>query len=342
MRCRKFACVPVAWAAGCVVVAVVGEAPPAAAQSRDGVRLEYVRPPGAERCPDEEAFRDLVAAERQGRDPFDPEGEGWLRIELRPEGRATSGVLRYRASRDAEPVERRFASARCNQVALRLVTAFITLEATRPPPPSPPPPPPPPLPPPATPPPPVPRSPPPAANAGQVASRGASATTSEVALLAGAYHAWNEVTDSDVAAALGAAWRRGVVSVEFEARGHRGFEREAMGVRVEGWMLAAAASACLHWRNLLACGVGVGGVTYRARADGEGSWSLAPSVSVGPRVGVEAPLAGWLSVRFWGEGLAVVVRPVPQGQDDGGAWQPLWEPSPWVLHAGASVLVRVR
>lgn len=55
------------------------------APSGRGTRLEYVRAPGAEACPDEATFREALAAQMpSGADPFVPSGPNLLRVTLAP------------------------------------------------------------------------------------------------------------------------------------------------------------------------------------------------------------------------------------------------------------------
>jgi hypothetical protein len=56
------------------------------ALAQDGLRLEYLDATGASGCPNEEAFREIVAA-RLGRAPFDDQGSRLVRIVLRRAGR---------------------------------------------------------------------------------------------------------------------------------------------------------------------------------------------------------------------------------------------------------------
>lgn len=75
--------------------------PPAAASSPSNaagpqVRLDYRRAPGAETCPDEASFRQVVAAQTQGGlDPFSPNASAVLRVtfEPAPPGRGFRGTL---------------------------------------------------------------------------------------------------------------------------------------------------------------------------------------------------------------------------------------------------------
>ncbi|WP_437275741.1 hypothetical protein WME90_31435 [Sorangium sp. So ce375] len=63
-------------------MSLVLAAPPAAGQvSSGGARLSYTRGPGAEGCPEEQALRDVVAAQLGGTDPF-VAGGGGRRVEV--------------------------------------------------------------------------------------------------------------------------------------------------------------------------------------------------------------------------------------------------------------------
>ncbi|WP_437818424.1 hypothetical protein [Sorangium sp. So ce1078] len=63
-------------------MSLVLAAPPAFGQvPPGGARLSYARRPGAEGCPEEQALRDVVAAQLGGADPF-VDGGGGRRVEV--------------------------------------------------------------------------------------------------------------------------------------------------------------------------------------------------------------------------------------------------------------------
>lgn len=70
-----------------VALPAFGQAPPG------GARLSYTRGPGAEGCPDEQALRDVVAAQLGGTDPFTDGGGRHVEVVLARKGRDFLGEI---------------------------------------------------------------------------------------------------------------------------------------------------------------------------------------------------------------------------------------------------------
>ncbi|WP_437775750.1 hypothetical protein [Sorangium sp. So ce1097] len=70
-----------------VAPSALGQAPPG------GARLSYTRGPGAEGCPDEQALRDVVAAQLGGTDPFTDGGGRHVEVLLGRKGRDFLGEI---------------------------------------------------------------------------------------------------------------------------------------------------------------------------------------------------------------------------------------------------------
>ncbi len=72
--------------------------PPGAPPSRPRVvmRLDYIRAPGAEACPDEQGFRDAVGAQVRKWDPFAPNGPSRLVVIVSRKGDGYEGSLELR------------------------------------------------------------------------------------------------------------------------------------------------------------------------------------------------------------------------------------------------------
>ena len=81
------------WLLGCA--ALLLRSPVALAEPpSSGVRLSYVRVvPGTERCPNEQGFRDLVAAQMGEVDPFTSDGARELIVSFARKGRSFQGKL---------------------------------------------------------------------------------------------------------------------------------------------------------------------------------------------------------------------------------------------------------
>ncbi|MGK3960216.1 hypothetical protein WMF38_45100 [Sorangium sp. So ce118] len=115
----------------------LGEAPPG------GVRLSYTRGPGAEGCPDEQALRDVVAAQLGGADPFVGGGGRRLEVVLVRQGRPFLGEITLYDSDGRRLGDQELTSAACGalveDVGTALAIVLRPVRSAREPAPSPPP-----------------------------------------------------------------------------------------------------------------------------------------------------------------------------------------------------------
>ncbi len=284
------------------ILAVAGEA-----RADASARLVYVRGPGAEQCPGEQAVRAAVAA-RLGYDPFFAWAHDALFVDLTRAAGAFHVELKLvdadnlqRGAR-ALTVKGSDCSAVVDAMALTIsltIDPDSVMRGPRPAPPPPPEPPPPAAPePPPPPPPPAPapaESPPPPvavpirwhAGGGLVASAGAAPSLAAGAVLFG-----------------GLDWR--LFSIDLEARGDLPAtgQGKTSGVAVQSWLAAGSLVPCLHLGPAYGCAVGsVGWMTATSVGAVAAATNGALWTALGPRAGVEIDLSERLALRIWGEVL---------------------------------------
>ncbi|WP_437660128.1 hypothetical protein [Sorangium sp. So ce1182] len=119
---------------GCsLAVSLVLAAPPALGQAPPGgVRLSYTRGPGAEGCPEEQALRDVVAAQLGGVDPFVEGGGRRVDVVLVRQGRRFLGEIALYDSDGRRLGGQELASAACGALVADVGTALaIVLRPAR-------------------------------------------------------------------------------------------------------------------------------------------------------------------------------------------------------------------
>ncbi|HEY8038517.1 MAG TPA: hypothetical protein VIF15_01935 [Polyangiaceae bacterium] len=274
-------------------------------------RLTYVRGPGAEKCPGEQAIRAAVST-RLGYDPFFPWAHDTLFVEVTRGGGAFHVEIKMVDQDNLQRGARSLAvkGSDCAAVVDAMaLTISLTIDpssiagptAPPPPPPPEPPAPPPPAPDPAPEPPrdaPAPPPPPPEAVQAHLGVTAASALGSSPGLAAGG------------AAFVGVRWR--ALSLDVEARGDlpaTGAGNTA-GVRVQSWLLAGSVVPCLHLGVGYACVVASGGSLTATAVQGVTSPQTSGGLwlAVGPRLGVELPLSDSFALRGYGEILVTPVK----------------------------------
>ncbi len=268
--------------------------------SGSGTRLSYTRVlPGAERCPDEQGFRDMVAAQMGGADPFVSSGAQRMEVSLSRKGRGFQGkfFLVDRAGHSTKP--RELSGPTCGVVAEDLaLSVFVALRAL--PPPSPPPPspaPPPPLPLAHAPEAPLPEPPPLALRLGVGAAVGLGVSPANAA--------------PGVVVDVGLRWFRWApLSLALEGRAYPTATGPATssGARVTTGLYTGALVPCAHWGvvthlSLAGCAlVQLGALRVTSDAP-----RPAPSIffhaAAGLRGGVEVPLIDHLALRATGDVL---------------------------------------
>jgi hypothetical protein len=102
---------------------------PATALAGDG-RLSYARLPGAESCPSEQGFRDRVAVQLGGIDPFTAAASRRPDITLAHEGRSFQGTLRFRTGSGAVEPAQEFTGPTCGEVVEDMVLAISIAQRT--------------------------------------------------------------------------------------------------------------------------------------------------------------------------------------------------------------------
>jgi hypothetical protein len=114
-----------------------------AAPLSSGTRLSYNRVlPGAERCPDEQGFRDMVASQMGGADPFVAGGAQRVEVSLSRKGRAFLGTFSLVDGAGHTTKPRELSGPSCGAVAEDLafsVSIALRASSSSPPPPPPPP-----------------------------------------------------------------------------------------------------------------------------------------------------------------------------------------------------------
>ncbi|WP_437827725.1 hypothetical protein [Sorangium sp. So ce1153] len=300
---------------------VLGQAPPG------GVRLSYTRGPGAEGCPEEQAFRDVVAAQLGGADPFG-EGSGRLvEVVLARQGRRFLGKIALYDSDGRRLGGQELASTACGALVEDVGTALAIMlrparsarEPAPPPPPSPEPA-------------PLEAASPPASEASPRAPAPVPAppcapcqpaAPARPAARPGPSLAWPRLQ-----VGLGALLAEGIApapAIGFS--GSIGARWEAFALSLEGgWHLPVAAKpyhgrifgvswlggslvACGHAAWFFGCGLGTAGrVRHFGMANFVGE-AMLPSAGLGLRGGVEVPISHQLAAQLSGDFFVNVSRP---------------------------------
>ncbi|WP_438004446.1 hypothetical protein WME89_37520 [Sorangium sp. So ce321] len=114
-------------------MSLVLAAPPALGQAPPGgVRLSYTRGPGAEGCPEEQALRDVVAAQLGGTDPFVEGGGRLVDVVLVRQGRRFLGEIALYDSDGRRLGGQELASTACGALVADVGTALaIVLRPAR-------------------------------------------------------------------------------------------------------------------------------------------------------------------------------------------------------------------
>jgi hypothetical protein len=270
----------------------------AAGNPADEARLEYLRGPGAESCPGEEALRDGVAAQMGGADPFTAYGSKRVVVTISRAARGFEGEFALYNAAGALVGRRPMSAATCAGLAQDLATSlslalrpFLLPSA----PPAPPPPPPfvPEQPPPAT-----PSAPPPA-------------TRPDVRIGVGASMGFGlspAIVSPGFGGFVGVRWPW--LSLSLEGRGDLAATTAGPSRAHLSTSLAAGSFApCLHWRWLLGCGLLSVGALHGAGVNVHPDGQTAPYVAAGLRAGVEAPFSDHFAGQLVADGLLTAVRP---------------------------------
>lgn len=300
------------------LLSMTARADPPVAPPGGTTRLEYIRGPGAETCPDEQALRNYVAARMSGDDPFTPTGATRLTVTITGRGdeffghialdNGTGRVLVYDLT--GGPTCAGF--LRDFSLSIRLIVRPFSAPAvaapSAPPPAAPPPPlaaprvlpaPPPPLPPP-----------------------GDGTPGPQFALGGGALVAFGSAP-GDTALGINAFVRLHWPTWSLVLNGRGEFPADRM---VSGSLLALSTAPCVHhalfldW-EALACHVSTVGV-MRGYAP---SWiadddSSSPYLATGVRLGVEVPLWSPFSAQALGDISGSLIRPAVR-IDHAEAWR---------------------
>ncbi|WP_437731190.1 hypothetical protein [Sorangium sp. So ce1335] len=302
-----------------------------------GTRLSYTRGPGAEGCPDEQALRDVVAAQLGGTDPFVDGGGRLIEVVLGRKGRDFLGAIALYDADGRRLGGQELTSASCGALVEDVGTALVIVlrparAAREPAPPSPAPPPP-------APPPPAPSEPAPPETTSSTAPESSPrapipalappcqpcqpAAPARPAERPGPSLAWPRfqvglgalIADGiapapavGFSASVGARWE--AFSLSLEGGWHLPVAAEPYRGRVYGvsW-LGGSVVPCGHVAWFFGCGLVTAG---RVRHFGmlnvvrEALW---PHTGLGLRGGVEVPFSYHLAARLTGELVANLVRP---------------------------------
>lgn len=275
----------------------------AAAQPADGMRLVYLRAPGAEGCPDEEALRDTIAAQLGGADPFSPAGARRMDIAIAPDGAAHRAQITLTDAAGAVVGSRELRAPTCAALIDDVATTVSTaLRPSSPQPPAP-------LPPaaiPAPPPPAVSPPPSPPIAAPRPPRLGPRFQLAAAAQLAGGLA---PALSAGFGGALGARWPS--FSLSFEGRAFLPASGEARdGSTLRASHYAALVAPCAQPGWLVACGLLAAGLTRaEAGAARTPEAKTAPHVGIGARIGAEVPITAWLAAQVTGDVLVNLVRP---------------------------------
>ncbi|MGK3986595.1 hypothetical protein WME99_26350 [Sorangium sp. So ce136] len=309
-------------------MSLVLAAPPALGQAPPGgVRLSYTRGPGAEGCPEEQALRDIVAAQLGGADPFGGGAGRRVEVILVRKGRHFLGEIALYDSDDRRLGSQELASAACGALVEDVGTALAIVlrparSAKEPAPAVPPSPEPAPLE--AASPPaseasprapalvPVPPCKPcqPAAPARPAARPGPSLAWPRFrfglgALIAGGFASTPAV---GLSASIGVRWE--AFSLSLEGREHLPAVAEPYrGTTFEASWLGGSLVPCGHMAWLFGCGLATAGrVRYSGMINVSGEM-LMPHAGLGLRTGLEVPISPSFAAQLSGELVAEVLRP---------------------------------
>ncbi|MGK3991653.1 hypothetical protein [Sorangium sp. So ce1024] len=302
-----------------VALSAFGQAPP------DSARLSYTRGAGAEGCPDEQALRDVVAAQLGGTDPFTDGGGRHVEVVLGRNGRDFLGEIALYDADGRRLGGQELTSPSCGALVEDVGTALaIALRPARavrePAPPSPAPPSPAPL---ETTCPPAPEASPrapapappcqpcqPAAPARPAGRPGPSLAWPRFQVGLGALIADGIAPAPAVgfSASVGARWE--VFSVSLEGGGHLPVATEPYRGRIYGvsWV-GGAVVPCGHVSWFFGCGLVTAGRVRHFGMVNVVAEALLPHAGLGLRGGVEVPFSYHLAARLSGELVANLVRP---------------------------------
>jgi hypothetical protein len=270
----------------------------AAGNPADEARLEYLRGPGAESCPGEEALRNGVAAQMGGADPFTAYGSKRVVVTIRRAARGFDGEFALYNAASALVGRRPMSAATCAGLAQDLATSlslalrpFLLPSAPTAPQLSPP------LPP-DQPPPIAPTAPPPATRPdfriGVGASMGFGLSPAIVSPGFGGF--------------VGVRWPW--LSLSLEGRGDLAATTAGPSRAHLSTSLAVGSFApCLHWRWLLGCGLLTVGALHGAGVNVHPDGQTAPYVAAGLRAGVEAPFSDHFAGQLVADGVITALRP---------------------------------
>jgi hypothetical protein len=110
----------------CLALSLVA-VPASAQQAPSGLRLSFSREPGAESCADEQGFRDALAAQMNGTDPFTPNGAKRLAITLRRQGSSFLGESALYDEADTPQGSRQLERRTCARLVEDLATSISLL-----------------------------------------------------------------------------------------------------------------------------------------------------------------------------------------------------------------------
>jgi hypothetical protein len=287
-------------------------APAQAQPFPSGTRLSYFRAmPGAESCPDEQSFRDVVSSRMKGADPFTPNGAQLITVSLARRGRGFVGALALFDSAGTQGGSRELSGATCGAVvddaatAISLVLQSLPAPVVAPAPPG------------------IVR---PSAAVPEITrpiDRAPPSRRPDLRLGAGLTVAGGFAP----AASLGFVGLVGVrwpwFSLDLEGRG----DLPSTGNPMEGFsprtaFAGAAVTPCVHVSWFIGCGLvtlgGVRGETEpKLAAEAKGAFFAA----TGPRAGLEIPLVPHLALQITGDMQVTLARPTVRagGREIGGS-----------------------
>lgn len=335
----------------CLALSLVA-VPASAQQAPSGLRLSFSREPGAESCADEQGFRDALAAQMNGTDPFTPNGAKRLAITLRRQGSSFLGESALYDEADTPQGSRHLERRTCARLVEDLATSIslllqpLTMPGRPSPPgdaPSPPSSPPAVLPVPG---PAVPGPPMQAPSVSQPLLRDArlppepsvaSWTRPRVQVGLGGMAGAGTSPDAALGFAgfVGARWSIWSVSLEFRGDLPRMIEVDGVA-RAHSSLLLGSVSPCWHRGWFLGCGLVSLGAVHQGEAQPPHGTQDAFYAGLGARAGVEFPLGlgNRLALRLLGDGLVNLTRPAVYGND-----QRLWRVFPVAGALGGRLLV---
>jgi hypothetical protein len=276
------------------------------------MRLEYTRERGAERCPDEQAFRDVVEA-RLTYAPFSPEAVARLVVTLKRKGWQVQGRMELRDSDDALLWERDMGPfASCQDLVLGLgFSAAVKLGVSSTPPPAPAPEPPAPAPPPPptpVPPPVIVKLPPPVKRPPPVEPKNSFKKSGGLGVAFGAGVA---PTSPTFGLTVNGGLRWPSWSLALEARSYPWVEGKAdEGTHyVSTYRITGALVACGHWRMGFGCGLVELGVQHVEKSVPNSFPRTMFYAGGGFRLGLEIPLVpDRLAVRITADVIPTLYR----------------------------------